>query len=141
MAAENPPEDYPGRGEQPAYYSDRIDPVTRSGPHELFLITIEAVPEPESEDYGEAGGAFVNCWINADTLRTAERLATKLIRENDWRPHRFEAWEIVTRDTYAVEEPGEDEPDLRELVEQAFVDGEACVFNTWPVDAPDAEEE
>jgi len=129
------------RGE-PEYYSDSINPVRRSSSDELFLLTIEAHPEPNSEDYGEAGGAFVNCWVNADDLRTAERRAVALIQEHGWRPHRFEEWELVTRATYGERELRDDGgQDLREVVDQAFIDGEVCVFNTWPVDAPDADED
>ena len=127
---------------RPVYYSDGIDPVRRASADELFLVTIEARPGPDADEYGEAGGAFVNCWVDADDLRTAERRAVALIEENGWRPHRFEEWELVTRTTYADREPPADgEPDFRELVDQAFADGEACVFNTWPVDAPDAGDE
>ena len=127
---------------QPVYYSDGINPVRRSSPDELFLVTIEARPEPGSGESGEAGGAFVNCWVDADDLRAAERRAVALIRESGWRPHRFEDWELVTRASYANREPQDDGgPDLRELVDQAFIDGEVCVFNTWPVDAPDADDE
>ena len=126
---------------QPAYYSDRIDPVRRASADELFLLTIEARPEPEADEYGEAGGAFVNCWVDADDLRTAERRAVALIEENGWRPHRFDEWELVTLATYADRPPPDDgEPDLREVAAQAFTDGEVCLFNTWPVDAPDADE-
>lgn len=128
--------------EQPVYYSDGNDPVHRSSPDELFLVTIEARPEPGSDEYGDAGGAFVNCWVNADDLRTAERRAVALIREHGWRPLRFEEWALVTRATYADREPGDEgAPDLREIVDQAFIDGEVCVFNTWPVDAPDEDNE
>ena len=123
------------------YYSDGIDPVSRSSPDELFLVTIEARPEPEADEYGEAGGAFVNCWVNADDLRTAERRAVALIKDDGWRAHRFEEWELVTRATYEGREPAEDGPDLREVVDQAFIDGEVCVFNTWPVGAPDEDED
>ncbi len=127
---------------EPVYYSDGIEPVRRSSSDELFLLTIEARPEPDSEDYGEVGGAFVNCWVNADDLRAAERRAVTLIQEHGWRPHRFEEWELITRATYADLQPGDDgEPDLREVVDQAFIDGEVCVFNMWPVDAPDANDE
>lgn len=124
---------------QPVYYSDGIDPVRRSSSDELFLVIIEATPEPDSDEYGEAGGAFVNCWVNADDLRTAERRAVALIQEAGWQPHRFDNWELVTRATYVDCEPAHDEPDLHEVVEQAFIDGEVCVFHTWPIDAPDAE--
>lgn len=131
-----------GQHDEPVYYSDGIDPVRRNSRDELFLLTIEARPEPHSEEYGEAGGAFVNCWVNADDLRTAERQAVALIEQHGWRPHRFDEWELVCRATYAGREPPDDgDLDLREIVEQAFIDGEVCVFNTWPVDAPDAGEE
>jgi hypothetical protein len=42
---------------QPTYYSDGIDPVRRSAPEQLFLVTIEARPEPGAEEYGQDGGA------------------------------------------------------------------------------------
>lgn len=127
---------------QPLYYSDGIDPIWRSSPEELFLITIEAKPEPESDEYGEVGGGFVKCWANVDDLRTAERRAVALIQEDGWRPHRFEDWELVTRATYADREPDDDgRPDLREVVAQAFIDGEICVFHTWPVEASEADDD
>jgi hypothetical protein len=113
--------------DQPVYYSDGIDPIQRSSPAELFLVTLEARPEPDSDEYKEAGGAFVNCWVNADDLRTAERRAVALVREAGWRPHRFDAWEIVTRDTYANSQPSDDAgPDLLEIVAQAFTARCAC---------------
>ncbi len=119
--------------DQPAYFSDGIEPVARSWPGELFLIRIEARPDPDSEDSAEFGGAFVNCYIDADDLRTAERRAVGLIQADGWQPHRFDQWSLVTRDTYADCEPGDDGPDLREVVDEAFADGEVCVFNTYPV--------
>ena len=127
--------------EVPGYYSDGIDPVRRSSPNELFLVTIEARPEPDSAEYGEVDGAFVNCWVDADDLRSAERRAVALIQEDGCRPHRFDVWELVSRATYEGREPSDDGPDLREVVAQAFTDGEVCVFRTWPADAPDALED
>jgi len=126
---------------EPVYYSDGIEPVRRSSPGELFLVTIEARPAPGSEEFGTMGGSFVNCWIDADDLRTAERRAVALIQTDGWMPHRFEEWSIVTRETYTDWEPqGDGGPDLRELFDQALTDGEVCLFNNWPVDAPDADD-
>lgn len=115
--------------DEPVYYSDVIDPVCRTSPEELFFLIIEARPKTDSDDFGQVGGAFVNCWANADDLRTAERQAVALIEQSGWRPHRFEDWELVSRATYAGREPSDpDELDLREIVDQAFIDGEACVY-------------
>ncbi|MEI7425035.1 MAG: hypothetical protein WCK10_02870, partial [Candidatus Staskawiczbacteria bacterium] len=120
-------------------HSENIDPVRRSSSVELFLLIIEARPLPGSQAYGGAGGAFVNCWVDADDLRAAERRAVALISEAGWRPHRFDSWEIVTRDSYNDLEPTDDDgSDLSKLVSQAFIDGEVCVIHTWPFDVPDA---
>ncbi len=124
------------------YFPDGIDPVRRSAAEELFLITIEARPDPDAAEYGESGGAFVNCWVDGEDLRTAERRAVALIEESGWRPHRFDSWELVKRGTYIDWQPDDDGgPDLRQVVEQVFIDGAVCVFHTWPVDAEDANEE
>jgi hypothetical protein len=127
---------------EPVYYSDGVAPVSRASADQVFFLIIEARPESDSDDFGKAGGAFVNCWVNVDNLRSAERRAVALILDYGWRPYRFEEWKLVTRATYAGLEPREDgEPDLSEVLDQAFVDGEVSIFNTWPVDAPDANEE
>jgi hypothetical protein len=129
-------------GDEPLHYSDGKNPVRRSSSDELFLLTVEARPEPDSDEFGTAGGAFVNCWVNADDLRTAERRSVALIEKLGWRPHRFEEWELVTRATYVHRQPEDDDGlELREIVEQTFIDGEVCVFNIWPVNAPDADDQ
>jgi len=48
---------------------------------------------------------------------------------------------LVSRATYVGRSPQDDGLDLCEIVDQAFVDGEVCVFNAWPVDAPDADDD
>lgn len=122
------------------FYSDEVGPIRRSSPDEFFLITIEARPTPESDEHGEAGGAFVNCWVDADDLRTAERRAVELIRDGGWQPDRFDDWDPVTRATADERDAAEGGPSPRDLIEQAAINGIACVFHTWPVDAPDADE-
>jgi hypothetical protein len=124
------------------FYSSGIDPARRSSSDQLFLLIIEARPEPEAAEYCDAGGAFVACLIDADDLRVAEQRAVALIQERSWRPHRFEKWVLVTRATYADgPEPTAGELDMREIVDQTFIDGEVAIFNTWDADAPDADDE
>jgi hypothetical protein len=126
--------------EEHQLYADSIDPVLRTFPDQLFLVTLEAEPEPDSEEFGELGGAFVNCWMDADDLRTAEQRAMELVQEDGWRPVRFESWEIVTRATYADDKPAEGSPDYQELIDQAFAEGAAIVFFTWPADAEEEDD-
>jgi hypothetical protein len=123
--------------DRPCLYADTIAPVHRTSAAELFLVTLEAQPETDSEDYGRVGGAYVNCWVDTAELRTAELRALQLIEANRWRAHRFESWELVSREAYDSGHPMDADPDVRELIAQAFADGEACAFYTWPIDAAD----
>jgi hypothetical protein len=81
-------------------YADGIEPVCRSSADQLFLVTIEARPARGSTEFGQMGGSFVNCWVDADDLRTAEWRAVAIIEADGWRSHRFEEWSLVTRETY-----------------------------------------
>ena len=61
--------------------------------------------------------------------------------ERRWR-HGTPFVQIVSRETYAAREDESDEDrETRDLIEQAFAEGAACVFNVWPLDAADGEDE
>lgn len=126
--------------EGPIYVSDRIAPVHRQSLKELFFFLIESYPAPDSEEYGQMGGAYVNCWVDADDLRTAERRAVARIQEEGWRPYRLDTWKIVTLDAGAGELPGDsDDPEDGAIFAQAFAEGAALIFYTWPVGGASAE--
>ncbi len=124
-------------------FSDDLPPVCRQKPEELFLVRIMAKPAPESAEAKEIGGAFVNCWVNADDLRSAEKMAIEQIQEEGWRPVRFDHWEVVCRESYTLsnEMDADERRDSLERVEEAFEYGIALAFYMWPVDAPDAGDE
>lgn len=125
---------------KPILYSCTIPPVRRSRKDEVFFLQIEARPTTDSADFGKAGGAFVNCYVYAATLRAAERRSITLIRSHGWLPKRFVEWQL-TCPVCAKDERGDDDASTaRELVEQAMIDGEVCVFHQWPIDAPDADD-
>lgn len=124
-------------------YADTIAPVNRSSADELFLIRLVATPLPENPEAADIGGAYVNCWVNAKDLRTAEQRALNRIREEQWRPTRFDQWDLVCRQCY-LDDSRYSEDEKRESLErlyEAFEHGIALVFHTWPVDAPDSEDE
>ncbi len=85
----------------------------------------------------------MNCWVDADDLRTAEQVAIDRIREERWRPTKFDDWKLVCRSCY-TDDSGYEENERRESlerVEEAFEYGIALTFHCWPVDAPDAHDE
>jgi len=123
-------------------FADTISPVRRRNADELFLIRMIAEPLPGNGEAADVGGAYVNCWVNADDLRTAEQRAIARIREEQWQVTKFDHWELVCRQCY-TDDPRYDEEEKQEsleAVDEAFEDGVALVFFCWPVNAPDADD-
>lgn len=117
-------------------FADTIEPVRRSKPSEVFYLRMEACPNQDSEEFGTVGGAYVNCYVDADDLRSAEIRAIELLHEENWQPLGVDDWSLTSLDQAASVNPPED-PDAtppRELVRQALEDGEACEFHCWPAD-------
>lgn len=126
--------------EEMGFYSDGIDPVVRTNPEELFLVIIEAVPDEDSPEATTEGGAFVNCWLNVDTLRDAEREAVSIIEQSGWIPVRFDSFQVVSKATYEGVTPEEGDPDPKEILAAAFEDGAAVVFHTWAIDGEEEDD-
>ena len=80
-----------------------------------------------SSEQGLAVG-LVNCYVDADDLRSAELRAVALIQQHDWQPVHFEAWRLVCAECVKDSSPEVDGPSAHELVQQVRTDGEACVF-------------
>lgn len=92
----------------------------------MFYLTFHAVPTSEAKEFHKAGGAYVSCWIQTGDRSTAEQRARDLIHEYGWSVESLEEGAIVTSADY-----DRDDADL-ELYEQALVEGEVLLFNTWP---------
>ncbi len=101
----------------------------------MFLFTFLAVPTPDAQEFEEAGGAYVNCWILGDDKAAAEQRATQLIEEYGWAVEALEEGAIVSSADYP---PGEED---REFYEQALIEREVLVFNTWPRGEEDEEDD
>jgi hypothetical protein len=101
----------------------------------MFLLTYLAVPTSGAKEFHEAGGAYVSCWIQNQERQAAEQRATDLIQEYGWSVEGLEEGAIVTGADY-----DRDDED-REFYEQALIEGEVLVFNTWPRGEEDEEED
>lgn len=92
----------------------------------MFLLTYLAAPTPDAKEFQDSSGAYVSCWIQSQDRQDAEKRATELIEEYGWSVESLQEGSTVTSADYA----GDDED--REFYEQALVEGEVLVFNTWP---------
>lgn len=95
-------------------------------PMTMFFFTFLAVPTPDAKEFHDSGGAYVSCWIQNRDRHDAEQRATQLIEEYGWSVEALEEGATVTSEAY-----NQDDED-REFYEQALVEGEVLVFNTWP---------
>jgi len=116
-------------------FADTIEPVKRKTSDELFLLRIEATPTPVNPESDEVGGAYVNAWVDAATLREAEENAINRIKEEGWSPVKIERWELVCKDCYSEEfHDVEALPDILDAIETAFEYGVGLIFHTWSLD-------
>jgi hypothetical protein len=99
----------------------------------IFYVQFEAVPLPESQEFEQCGGAYVNCWLSAESETQAAKLASASVREAGWRVVAVEeACREVDKAYYSENDEG------REHFEQATLDGECYVFHQWPIEDQEA---
>lgn len=92
----------------------------------MYFFTFLSQPTPNAQEFADFEGAYVNCWIRNASRQDAEERATELIRDYGWSVDALEDAGTVTSDDY---QNGDED---REFYEQALVEGEVLVFNTWP---------
>ena len=92
----------------------------------MYFFTFLSQPTPNAEEFADFEGAYVNCWILNDNRDEAQARAIELIRDYGWTVDALEDSGTVSSEDY--QEGDED----REFYEQALVEGEVLVFNTWP---------
>ena len=90
----------------------------------IYYLMVEAVPHhnnPESKKYG---GAYINCWVKADTPTQALRKAKEYIYQQNW-------VFIKAEDTFTVQREGYiEEPDSLQGYDNALQYGLDAVFYT-----------
>ena len=94
----------------------------------MFLITYHGKPLPNTDDAKKLGGAYINCYIEADKFEEANLIARGEIEKNHWNILELDDTRVVTKDDYI------DDPHNREYFEQALIDKEVLVFHTYPIE-------
>jgi hypothetical protein len=72
----------------------------------------------------EVGGAYVNCWVKANSANEAQELASQGVASEGW------VIESIEQPIRLVTQPDEE---TKERFNQAEVDGSCYEFHTWPV--------
>jgi hypothetical protein len=92
----------------------------------LYVVTIEALPEPGSDNAQSYGGAFINIYTTDQTESAALETAGREVADAGWRSRTVEGIEYVTREDF-----DDDAEDLA-YFEQAQLDGIVLVVHTYP---------
>ena len=91
----------------------------------FYLVTLQACRAPDARDVSSHSGAYVNCWLRANTETDAKSKALTEVRSEGWVPGPIESVQSVRREDY------HDDPSGREYFEQGLNDGVVLVFHTW----------
>jgi hypothetical protein len=95
----------------------------------IYYVMYEAMPNADSEDFANCGGAYVNCWVRADSEGEAERMASAAIREREWSITSVEdQCREVTDQSYTKDD------EEWEYYREAVAEGECYVYHEWPVE-------
>jgi hypothetical protein len=94
----------------------------------MYFLVYHAQPQPGLKDAKDIGGAYVSCWIEADSIDQADTIARQEIATVKWDVvEKEEAYE-VNADDYSSDADG------LELYQQALVDKWVLTFHTYPIE-------
>ncbi len=97
----------------------------------IYYFLIEAKPMKNNPESEYLNGAYVNCWVEANSTKEAIKKAKEYIKWEKWK------W-LYAEDMYTVErERYLDEPDSLEAYDNACKYGAMGVFYTFSDDEED----
>jgi hypothetical protein len=90
----------------------------------MYFLMYNGKPNPDENKANEIGGAYINCYILAESLTMADKKARRDIKTMKWIiSNREDAYEI---DAESISENG------KSYYNQALIDGKVYVFHTYP---------
>ena len=95
----------------------------------IYYLMAEAVPHHDNPESKEYSGAYINCWVKADTPADAVKKAKEYIHNENWDFVSIEDIFSVQRERYL------EDPDSLECYDNAIQYGLDAIFYTWPIDS------
>lgn len=106
--------------------------MQRSNP-QIYYFLFEVVPDAESDNFLNYGGAFAACWVKGETIEDAQDIAINAVSTDGWAITSLEESFIAEHEFY------DEDPELRGAFEQASTEGESYIYYTWTPE-PQAED-
>ena len=92
----------------------------------IYFLIFHGQPNLDAENIDNIGGAYINCYVQANNLEQADKNSRKDIRKMKWEIlEREEAYEL---DADSLSDKG------REYYEQALIDKTVYVLHTYPIE-------
>jgi hypothetical protein len=101
----------------------------------VYFVMLGVTPKPSNEEYGVTDGAYAACWVATDDSIVAESRSRSLLEDIGWDVTEVEEAYSVTRDRYVAD------PVSLGRFDQASVDGVVITLHSWPLGAPDDDED
>ena len=99
----------------------------------LYVVTIDALPLPGTDDVNLYGGAYINVYIVEESEAAALSTASREVAEAGWQSRAIESVAFVTRKDF------EYDSEALAHFEQAQIDGVVLVLHTFSNEAHDAD--
>jgi len=99
----------------------------------VIYLCYEVKPKPENEDYQLVGGAYLNCWIMAESISNAKHKAEQFMQESEWEHVSLDESFVAEEELYS------DNPETLEYYREAKENGESFVLHVWPPSAQEGE--
>lgn len=90
----------------------------------MYYVMLDVVPSPDNQEE-DSIGAYANCFVRADSEKSAVDSASKYMQEQGWDLVSVEEVSLVTRERYI-----EDETSL-EIYDEACQYGISCAIYSW----------
>lgn len=100
----------------------------------MWVITYHAIPKPGTPEFNKSGGAYVDCWILYAWEDGAEHLARYEV-EKEWI-----ITETIGISWFEDKDVAKNEED-RQYFEQALSDGGTFIYNLYPLNAEEEDED
>jgi hypothetical protein len=99
----------------------------------LYVVKIDALPLPGTEDARIYGGAYINVYTTDQSEAAALKTASREVADAGWRSRAIQSVAFVTRDDF------EDDSDGLAYFEQARIDGIVLIMHTFSSEAEDVD--